>query len=203
MSTMYADADPRSKLATATAAATPTTTDGFGASSYALFGESPPQIDDETGRTWLTRGANFIVAYTLAKPGAVLERRGQVDEYVLLIESPEPWALIKAGGETVEVTGEHIAFIPPGDSRIELPEGGEVAVLSATSTSTNQNAWIEETKAAFAEAGLSPRTWMSPARQQSFSTLELLAGAGFEVCLDWESDEVPLPMATPARSAVP
>lgn len=61
-----------------------------------------------------------------------------------------------------------------------------------------ENAWIEETKAAFAEAGLSPRTWMSPARQQSFSTLELLAGAGFEVCLDWESDEVPLPMATPA-----
>ncbi len=25
-----------------------------------------------------------------------------------------------------------------------LPEGGEVAVLSATSTSTNQNTWIEE-----------------------------------------------------------
>jgi len=61
-----------------------------------------------------------------------------------------------------------------------------------------EKAWIEETKAAFARAGLAPRTWMSPARQQSFSTLELLAGAGFEVCLDWEPDEVPLPMTTPS-----
>ena len=27
-----------------------------------------------------------------------------------------------------------------------LPEGGDVAILSATSTATNQNAWIEEMK---------------------------------------------------------
>jgi hypothetical protein len=129
MSTMYADADPRSKLATAKTGATPTVTDGFGASSYALFGETPPQIDDANGRTWLTRGANFIVAYTLANPGATLVRKGQLDEYVLLIESPEPWVLVTAGGETVEVGGEHIVFVPPGDSRIELPQGGEVVRL--------------------------------------------------------------------------
>jgi hypothetical protein len=129
MSTMYADADPRSKLATAKTGATPTVTDGFGASSYALFGETPPQIDDANGRTWLTRGANFIVAYTQANPGATLVRKGQLDEYVLLIESPEPWVLVTAGGETVEVGGEHIVFVPPGDSRIELPQGGEVVRL--------------------------------------------------------------------------
>lgn len=129
MSTMYADADPRAKLATARAAVTPTAAGGFGASSYALFGEQPPQVDDETGRTWLARGQNFIVAYTLAKPGAVLSRVDQADEYVLLIEAAAPHAVVTAGGETVDIPGEHIAFIPPGDSSIRLPDGGEVVRL--------------------------------------------------------------------------
>lgn len=68
-----------------------------------------------------------------------------------------------------------------------------------------ETAWIARTKALFAEAGLSPRVWMSPARQQSFSTLELLASAGFETCLDWELDSVPVAMNTPGGSifAVP
>ncbi len=129
MSTMYADADPRSGLSTAKAAPAPTTVGGFGASSYARFGQSAPQIDDETGRTWLTRGQNFVVAYTLAKPGAVFTRVGQLDEHVLLIEAPQPRAVVSAGGETVDIPGEHIVFVPPGDSRIERPEGGEIVRL--------------------------------------------------------------------------
>jgi hypothetical protein len=39
---------------------------------------------------------------------------------------------------------------------------------------------------------------MSPARQQSFRTLTLIAEAGFDVCLDWEQDEVPIAMTTDA-----
>jgi hypothetical protein len=39
---------------------------------------------------------------------------------------------------------------------------------------------------------------MSPARQQSFDTLNLIAGAGFEVCIDWEQDDAPVTMTTPA-----
>ncbi len=56
--------------------------------------------------------------------------------------------------------------------------------------------WVEDTRAAFDKAGLTPRTWMSPARQQSFETLDLIAEAGFDVCLDWEQDSVPTPMKT-------
>ena len=37
---------------------------------------------------------------------------------------------------------------------------------------------------------------MSPARQQSFATLDLIAAQGFDICLDWEQDEVPVAMAT-------
>jgi allantoinase len=57
-------------------------------------------------------------------------------------------------------------------------------------------AMIEQTISAFHAVGLQPQTWMSPARQQSFDTLDLLAAAGFTVCLDWESDSVPIAMRT-------
>lgn len=56
--------------------------------------------------------------------------------------------------------------------------------------------WIARTREAFEKAGLKPRAWMSPARQQSFQTLKLIAQAGFDVCLDWEQDTVPVPMRT-------
>ncbi len=51
---------------------------------------------------------------------------------------------------------------------------------------------IATTRAAFPEA----KTWMSPARNQSYRTLALLADAGFEICLDWEADQRPLAFQT-------
>jgi peptidoglycan/xylan/chitin deacetylase (PgdA/CDA1 family) len=59
-------------------------------------------------------------------------------------------------------------------------------------------AWVAEVRARFDAAGLKPRTWLSPARQQSFATLELIAAAGFDLCLDWEQDDTPIRMETPA-----
>lgn len=59
-------------------------------------------------------------------------------------------------------------------------------------------AWVAEVRQRFDAAGLKPRVWMSPARQQSFATLDLIAEAGFDVCLDWEQDEVPVRMGTQA-----
>ena len=50
-----------------------------------------------------------------------------------------------------------------------LPEGGDVAILSASSTATNQNAWIEEMKKVMGEVpGHQPRRdrlWRRPRRQ--------------------------------------
>ena len=62
--------------------------------------------------------------------------------------------------------------------------------------------WVAKVREAFDAAGLKPRTWMSPARQQSFSTLDLIAEAGFDICLDWEQDTVPVPMRTEHGSVV-
>jgi allantoinase len=68
-----------------------------------------------------------------------------------------------------------------------------------------EDAWIAEVRARFEAKGLAPKTWLSPARQQSFQTLELLARHGFTTCLDWEQDEVPVAMTTPGGTitAVP
>ena len=62
--------------------------------------------------------------------------------------------------------------------------------------------WVRQTRAAFDAAGLAPATWMSPARQQSFRTLDLIAEAGFTNCLDWEQDTVPVPMKTDGGDVV-
>jgi peptidoglycan/xylan/chitin deacetylase (PgdA/CDA1 family) len=57
---------------------------------------------------------------------------------------------------------------------------------------------VEKTRSAFAAADLQPRAWMSPARQQSFATPDLIRAAGFDICLDWEMDNVPVAMRTQA-----
>lgn len=133
---MYAAGDPRSGLSTAQAAAPPKSQAGqpFSAASYVLFDRIAPQIDDANGRTWFGRGQNFVVAYTVARPGGTFERSGQGDEYVLLSEDPQARAIVTAGAETVEVSGCHIAMIPPGDSRITLPDGGEFVRLFTTAS---------------------------------------------------------------------
>lgn len=37
-----------------------------------------------------------------------------------------------------------------------------------------------------------PKGWLSPARNQSSRTLDLLGAAGLDYCLDWEMDQVPV-----------
>jgi allantoinase len=56
--------------------------------------------------------------------------------------------------------------------------------------------YVARTRTAFEAVGLKPRAWMSPARQQSEATPDLIKAAGFDVCLDWESDAVPWTMNT-------
>lgn len=59
-------------------------------------------------------------------------------------------------------------------------------------TEAKERELIAQTRAAFPDA----KTWMSPARNESYRTLDLLAEHGFTVCLDWEADQRPLPFKT-------
>ncbi len=131
MSGAYTIDDPRTKLASNSSAPAPAAS-GFGSSSYAKFYETEPQETGPGVKTWYARGQNFIVAYSDAEPGAVLERKGQVDEYVLLLQERGKGAEIEANGERKSVEGFSIVILPPGDSRIVLTGGGRVTRLITT-----------------------------------------------------------------------
>lgn len=85
-----------------------------------------------------------------------------------------------------------------------LEDGHEVAAHGYDTDSIHwggietdsEKKYVANTRSAFDAAGLRPRAWMSPARQQSFQTPDLIAEAGFEVCLDWEIDTVPVALKT-------
>jgi len=85
-----------------------------------------------------------------------------------------------------------------------LAEGHEIAAYGLAADHIHwsglepgvEAAWIDEVRQRFDAAGLRPRAWLSPARQQSFSTLDLIAAKGFDICLDWEIDEVPAALRT-------
>lgn len=123
---MYDASDPRAALAAKPGAPAATQ---FAGAEYARFYERPPQIEDATGRTWLARGQNFILAYTEAAPGAVLARAAEIEESVALLPDAATSATIEAGTERVTSPGSAIIFIPPGPSRITLPQGGRIVRL--------------------------------------------------------------------------
>jgi hypothetical protein len=127
---MYEVDDPRSRLSTAAGSAEPAS--AFGESTYARFYETAARETGPDHRTWYARGQNFVVCYSEVEPGAVFERKGQVDEYVLLLHEADMAATVEANGETVEVPGYTITMIPPGDSRVTCHAGGRIVRLITT-----------------------------------------------------------------------
>lgn len=128
---MYDKTDPRAALAPAS---TPTALQWtvYSPADYSRFYETEPQESGPSGRTWLTRGQNGIVAYSEIDAGAQFERKGQVDEWVLLLPDASTSAAITAGGETKTVGGYSVTFVPPGDSTVVMNAGGRVIRLFTT-----------------------------------------------------------------------
>lgn len=83
-----------------------------------------------------------------------------------------------------------------------LKEGGhEVAAHGLSTDHIHHEAMSESEEATLIEQTLScfeskPSGWLSPARNQSTRTPNLLAAAGLSYCLDWEMDQVPTTMKT-------
>ena len=127
---MYDKSDPRASLAPAKAGSMLTQTGLVAEAQDARFYESAPQVDDAAGKTWLHRGHNFLVAYSEAAPGASFRRSEQADEYCVLF--PKAGGTITWNGETKDVPGFSIAFVPAGDSTVTTAEGGELVRLFST-----------------------------------------------------------------------
>lgn len=104
---------------------------------------------------------------------------------------------------TFAINGALLSRVRPLISAI-IADGHEIAAHGWDTDSIHwggidasaEESHVARTRAAFDAAGLKPRTWMSPARQQSFHTLDLIAKFGFDICLDWETDHAPIDVRT-------
>lgn len=108
--------DPRARLAGSASGAAEATS--YGSASFAKFYETPPQVTSDQERTWVARGQNFVVAYSEVGAGATLERARQTDEYFLLVPDPDTSVRIAAEDQTIEVAGNSLVIVPPGNSTI-------------------------------------------------------------------------------------
>ncbi len=127
---MYDASDPRSALASGQTSAPPATR--FAGAEYGKFYEMAPQETGAHGRTWYSRGQNFIVAYSEAQPGAAFERRDQTDEYVVLVPDAATSVAIKAEGGDEQAPGLSLAIVPPGRSTVTVPRGGRIVRFFTT-----------------------------------------------------------------------
>lgn len=125
------------------------------------YAEPPQQTAADGSRTWLARGANFVVAWTEAEAGAVLERSDQPDEYIVL--TPHVAAAIEAGGERIEAAPDSLTIVPPGKSRVILHDKG--AVVRIFSSEAKDLLAASSNAAAYAEGapGVAPLApWPEP-----------------------------------------
>ncbi len=90
--------------------------------TYAAHYKSPPQQESTGVRTWLTRGANFVVAVSQVEAGAVLARDDNPDEYFVFTHSGA--TRITAGAEHIDTAAETLSIVPPGASRIDVTSPG-------------------------------------------------------------------------------
>jgi peptidoglycan/xylan/chitin deacetylase (PgdA/CDA1 family) len=59
-------------------------------------------------------------------------------------------------------------------------------------TADEEAQWLQRCRQLLSDVtGQSVTGWLSPARQQSWRTLELLTDAGFAYCMDWVNDDMP------------
>lgn len=144
---MYESHDPRARLATSGAKSIGPA--AFAAAEYVKFHDVPAAEQSALARTWYGRGQNMVVAYSEGQPGAVFERVGQVDEYMLVLPEAGAGAVLEAGDERVEISGYSLAILPPGDSRVTLRQAG--LVIRVISTRNADVAALAANASAYAE----------------------------------------------------
>ncbi len=76
----------------------------------------PDFIEDDGAPTWITRGANFVIAITRARAGTRLAVSGVPDEHFVLL--PDAGARILLDGKATEIPANHLLIVPPGNAEL-------------------------------------------------------------------------------------
>lgn len=80
-------------------------------------------------RTWLSRGQNFVVAYSAAVAGDELARTEQPDEYVVILPDDSCAVTLRTADEQQSVTGQAVIVMPPGSSSVTADTDCDVVRL--------------------------------------------------------------------------
>lgn len=123
---MYDKSDPRSSLQGQPKEAPTWVHKSFFPAQLGLFYKDEPQISDASGKTWITRGANFVVVYTEGESGGTFARDAQIDEYAIIIPDAETSLEITTDEGSTVVPGYSVAFVPPGRSSIRMLTPGRI-----------------------------------------------------------------------------
>ena len=166
----YSASDPRSRLATVSsqpganqpgAAAPPA---AYGTTSYGKFYETAPQLVDDKSATWLVRGQNFVLAYSLVESGATFSRDAQEDEYALLIPDVGTSAELVTDGESARLPGRTLTFVPPGNSTVRVLAGGRVVRVFTAAAFDLAGASVNAEAYRAPQPNVAPlTTWPAPA----------------------------------------
>jgi hypothetical protein len=122
---MYDPSDPRAVLDTVPPSGRPPGASSYPA-DYVVFGDSPPDEEQDGTRHWYARGQNFVVGYSACSGSATLRRAVQPDEWMLLLPGDQVSARITAAGQTADAPARSLAVIPSGDSEVTLFGAGPV-----------------------------------------------------------------------------
>jgi len=93
----------------------------------ARYDLDPPQEQAPGVRSWITRGANFVLVLSEVQAGARLARDDQPDEYMLLL--PDAPATVTANGERLAAGAGSLTIVPPGASEVVAQAAGRVVRL--------------------------------------------------------------------------
>lgn len=131
--------------------------------THGLFQQMAPQETDARGsKTWITRGANFVVAVSELEPGTELERTDNPDEYFVLL-SPGAGAFVNAGAERMESGGDALFICPPGRSSVTATTRGRIArIFSKHATDLCRQAFNAATYADGAPEVAPLQSWPQP-----------------------------------------
>ena len=91
---------------------------------------APPELVAPGQRTWIARGANFVVAVSEVQAGTRLVRDTQADEYMVFLV--DTGARIEAGRDSLQAGAETLTIVPPGASVVTATDDGQIVrVFSA------------------------------------------------------------------------
>jgi hypothetical protein len=100
------------------------------AASISIFDQAAPGSAADGARTWVARGANFVITWSAVHAGAAVERTGQADEY--FVYSPDAALEVRAGTECVTAGPGTVTIVPAGASQVKaLGDGGVLRFFSS------------------------------------------------------------------------